>query len=174
MLQFLLVRHSQRNNTQEMDYIVGLKRLEVLLKCKREPKVLSKQKAKQVAYNCFPLHSPLLRESWLVSIFALRWLICLSLARILAWADKTLFFCCMFYLTNKCKQWKKKIQRRCVIICGFCFLCFLLRCQIKHNVQTHAKLASTEDDIRMRVATNSHASSSSLKKKKEDEKKLQI
>ena len=35
----------------------------------------------------FPLHSPLLRESWLVSIVALRWLICLSLARILARAD---------------------------------------------------------------------------------------
>ena len=34
-----------------------------------------------------PLHSPLLRESWLVFIVALRWLICLSLARILARAD---------------------------------------------------------------------------------------
>lgn len=35
----------------------------------------------------FPLHSPLLKESWLVFIFSLRWLICLSLARILTRAD---------------------------------------------------------------------------------------
>ena len=35
----------------------------------------------------FPVHSPLLRESWLVSIIALRRLICLSLARILTRAD---------------------------------------------------------------------------------------
>ena len=37
--------------------------------------------------HCFPLHSPLLRESWLVSIITLRRLICLSLARILVQAD---------------------------------------------------------------------------------------
>jgi len=36
----------------------------------------------------FPLHSPLLRESWLVSFFTLRWIICLNLARNLAWADE--------------------------------------------------------------------------------------
>lgn len=35
----------------------------------------------------FPLHSPLLRESWLVSCITLRRLICLSLARILVQAD---------------------------------------------------------------------------------------
>jgi len=46
-----------------------------------------KNQYRSISFTYIPIHSPLLKESWLVSSFALRWLICLSLARSLAWAE---------------------------------------------------------------------------------------
>ena len=59
----------------------------------------------------FPLHSPLLRESWLVFIFTLRWIICLNLARSLAWADEW-HFKKISKGKNKTKQNKTKQKKQ--------------------------------------------------------------
>ena len=70
MLQFLLSAKGT-----DTDYIVGLNYGQ------------TRRESHPDRMHCFPLHSPLLRESWLVSIITLRRLICLSLARILVQAD---------------------------------------------------------------------------------------
>jgi len=59
-----------------------------IIKCEiTDCRANTKNFKKFVRFQYFPLHSPLLKESWLVFVFALRWLICLNLARILAWVD---------------------------------------------------------------------------------------
>ena len=59
----------------------------------------------------FLLHSPLLKESWLVSFITLRWLICLSLARILAWADVQ-YEKGVFLIINKKKNMLKRKKKK--------------------------------------------------------------
>jgi len=70
MPQFLVMLYRKVKSNQPWIYIMGLK-----------------TNTEMFSFTCIPIHSPLLKESWLVSSFALRWLICLSLARSLAWAE---------------------------------------------------------------------------------------
>jgi len=73
----------------------------------------------------FPLHPPLLRESWLVSFFTLRWIICLNLARNLAWADEHW----KSSLQNERKVKQKVKNFECSVLCNsfLCIKTFLTR-----------------------------------------------
>jgi len=74
VMLFFLFKHLKHASRKETDSMIGLMQERAI-------------KNGLTRFWYFPLHSPLLRESWLVSFVSLRWLICLNLARILAWAD---------------------------------------------------------------------------------------
>jgi hypothetical protein len=69
MLQFLLPYSWKYNNNWIKDCWANTIKYKILL------------------FSVFPTSLAVTKESWLVFIFTLRWLICLNLARILVWAD---------------------------------------------------------------------------------------
>ncbi len=89
--------------------------------------------------HCFPLHSPLLRESWLVSIIALRRLICLSLARILTWADVPCGMSVKIYIVNCAENYIDCLIPSCMQVCEYSFHCVIVNYDSCVNIYMHCK-----------------------------------